>query len=115
MTVFESLNNTTDKAVDNAEKYLNTSKEYLRLKVFQQLTSILSLVIKFAVIGGLIGLAIIFFAVAGAVTIGEALNSLPLGYAIVAVIFVLFTIITLALRKKIDKKIIETISAKFFD
>ena len=30
MTVFESLHNTTDKAADNAEKYLKTSQEYFK-------------------------------------------------------------------------------------
>ncbi|MFT4781446.1 MAG: hypothetical protein ACI9SD_001130, partial [Pseudohongiellaceae bacterium] len=36
MTVFESLNKATDRATDTAEKYVKTSKEYFKLKVFQQ-------------------------------------------------------------------------------
>ena len=36
MTVFESLNKTTDKATDTAERYVKTSKEYFKLKVFQK-------------------------------------------------------------------------------
>ena len=59
MTVFESLNNTTDKATDTAERYVKTSKDYLKLKIFQQLTISISLVSKFAVIGSLSGLALI--------------------------------------------------------
>lgn len=115
MTKFESLNNTTDKAGKSAEKYISTSKEYLRLKVFQQLTSIVSWIVKFAIIGGCIGLAIIFFAVAGAIALGEAVNNVPLGYGIVALVFIALTLVAFKVRKVIDKKIIKTISTNFFD
>ncbi|MBR9914409.1 MAG: hypothetical protein GYB32_06200 [Algicola sp.] len=115
MTVFESLNQTTDKATDTAETYIKTSQQYLKLKVFQQLTISLSLVTKLTIIGGLATLALIFIAVAGAIEIGEALGNLALGYATIALLFVLLAIIVYYLRHLIDKKIIKVISTKFFD
>ncbi|MDG5492930.1 hypothetical protein [Psychroserpens sp. SPM9] len=115
MTVFESLNNTTDKATDTAEKYVKTSQQYFKLKVFQQLTISLSLIIKLSIIGGLITLALIFMAVAGAIEIGKALDSLPLGYAIVGLVFIVFAVLVYYSRKAIDQKIIKVLSDKFFD
>ena len=52
MSVFESLNNTTDKATDIGERYIKASHQYLRLKIFQQLTSSVSLMAKVLIIGG---------------------------------------------------------------
>ncbi|MCK8482056.1 hypothetical protein [Psychroserpens algicola] len=115
MTVFESLNNTTDKATDTAEKYVKTSQQYFKLKVFQQLTISLSLMIKLSIIGGLITLALIFMAVAGAIEIGKALDSLALGYAIVGLVFIAFAVVVYYTRKIIDQKIIKVLSNKFFD
>ena len=80
MTIFESLNNTTDEAVNNAENYIKTSQSYLRLKVFQQITLSLSLIVKLVIIGGLLTLALIFTAVSSALAIGEALGSISAGY-----------------------------------
>ena len=34
MSVFENLHNTTDKATDLGEKYIKTSRQYFRLKIF---------------------------------------------------------------------------------
>jgi len=115
MTVFESLNETTNKATDAAEKYANTSKEYFKLKVFQQLSLTLSLATKVLIIGGLMGLAFIFIAVAGAIAIGEELDSLPLGYLIVGIIFLILSIIIYSLRNRINTKVITAVSDKFFD
>ncbi|MEM5564367.1 hypothetical protein WNY78_04600 [Psychroserpens sp. AS72] len=115
MTVFESLNETTDKATDTAERYLKTSKDYFVLKVFQQLTLTLSFLTKFAVIGVLITLAFIFMAVAGAMAIGEKLDNLPLGYLIVGFIFLILSLIVYFFRNRINSKIISSVGDKFFD
>ena len=115
MTIFESLNQTTDKAVDQAEKYVNASQSYLRLKVFQQITISLSLLTKLVIIGGLATLAVIFVAVAGALAIGDALNNVSAGYLIVGLSFVVFALIVYYFRKHIERKIITAMSAKYFD
>ena len=115
MIVFESLNETTNKATDSAEKYLNTSKDYIKLKTFQQLTISLSLVTKFVLIGGIAGLSMIFLAIAAAIAIGESLHSLPLGYVSVGLIFLIIALFVYYFRAKIDKTIIGTLASKFFD
>ena len=115
MTIFESLNNTTDKAVDSAEKYLQTSRAYLRLKVFQQITLSLSLVVKMAIIGVFVMLAVIFTAVSAALAIGKALDNISLGYLIVGACFLLLALVIYYLRKHIERKLIAIMSEKYFD
>ena len=115
MSVFESLNNTSDKATDLGEKYLKTSREYITLKAFQQLTFSFSLIVKLLAIGGLVFLGLIFLAISGAIAIGNALESLTLGCLIIAFVFVTLAILVYVFRKHIDRKIIQKISIKFFN
>lgn len=115
MTIFESLNETTDNAATSAENYIKTSQEYLRLKVFQQITLSLSLVIKLALIGSLIMLGLIFAAVSGALAIGSAIGNIPIGYLIVGLCFLLLAFVIYYFRKHIERKIILLMSEKYFD
>jgi len=115
MTIFESLNETTDKAANSAEKYVNTTQAYLRLKVFQQITLSLSLIVKLALIGSLIMLGIIFTAVSGALAIGNAIGNIPVGYLIVGLCFLLLALVIYYFRKHIERKIISLMSEKYFD
>ncbi len=57
MNVFESLNETSNKAVDIGEKYVEASHQYLKLKIFQQLTGAMSLFGKMLLIGSFLFIA----------------------------------------------------------
>ncbi len=46
MSIAESIGETNKKATDLGEKYLNTSYDYYKLKIFQQLTITVSMVFK---------------------------------------------------------------------
>lgn len=115
MSLFESLDSSSAQARNIGEKYVKASHKYLRLKIFQQLTLSLSLVIKFFAIGSFIFLAFLFLAITAAIAIGNALESLTLGCLIVAMVFILLAIVVYYLRKTIERKIVKTISIKFFD
>ena len=115
MTVFESLNKTTDKATDTAERYVKTSKEYFKLKVFQQLTLTLGLITKFAIVGGLIAFSLVFMGISGALAIGDELDSLPLGFLMIGVLFLILSLIVFLLKNAINSKIIKTIGDKYFE
>ncbi len=114
-SIFESINNTSDKAVDISEKYLKDSHDYYKLKIFQQLTISISLVAKVLIIGGLLFIGLIFLSVAAAIFIGQQLGNVALGYLVVAGIFLIIGIIIYVSRNIINKKIIETLSLKFFN
>lgn len=113
--IFESINNTSDKAVDVGEKYIKDTREYYRLKIFQQLTVTVSLVAKVMIIGGLLFIGLIFLSVAAALAIGKELENAALGYVIVAGFFLLLGFVLYLTRNFINSKIISKLSPKFFN
>ncbi|MCX7547210.1 phage holin family protein [Xanthomarina sp. F1114] len=115
MNFFESINDTSGKMGDAGETYLKKSQEYFKLKVFQQITASISLVTKVLIIGGLLFIGLIFSAFALALAIGQWLGDLALGYLIVALIFLITTVIVYYKRQFINKIIIKSLSSKFFD
>jgi hypothetical protein len=113
--IFESVNETSNKAVDIGEKYIKDSQEYYKLKIFQQLSVSVSLVTKALVIGGLLFIGLMFLAFAAAYGIGNWVNNVALGYVIVAAIILLMAAIVYLKRGMINKKIIIILSNKFFN
>ena len=114
MNIFESINNTSDKASDIGERYVTKSYEYFKLKIFQQLSFTISMVGKALIIGAVLFIGFIFMAVAGAIAIGDALGNVALGYLIVGGAFMLIGLIIYQLRYVIDGKIINKFHSKFF-
>lgn len=113
--IFESINNTSEKAVDIGEKYLKDTKEYYRLKIFQQITVSISMLAKVLAIGGLLFIGLIFLAVAAALSIGDLVNNTALGYVIVAFGFFIVGGVVYINRSVINHKIISKLSSKFFN
>ena len=114
MSVFDSLNNTTEKVTDIGERYIKTSHRYLKLKIFQQLTLTLSLAAKVLLIGGLLFVGLIFCSIAAAIELGEAFNSLALGCLTVSGFYIALAIIIYTLRGHLNKIIIKNIGQTFF-
>ena len=113
--IFESINNTSDKAIDIGEKYIKDTQDYYKLKIFQQISSSVSLVAKVMIIGGLLFIGLIFLAVAAALAIGKYLDNVALGYVIVAGFFIVVSLIVYLTRSSINHKIIAKLSPKFFN
>lgn len=113
--IFESINNATDSATEIGEKYLDDTKEYFRLKIFQQLTISISMIAKALIIGGLLFIGLIFLSVAAALAIGKWIDNVALGYVVVAVFFLIVGGIVYFQRAIINKRIIAKMSPKFFN
>ncbi len=115
MGVFDALNQTSNKAIDSGEEYFQTTKEYYKLKVFQQLTKSFSILAKLAILGGLFFLGLIFVTVAGALWLGQILGSVILACLLIAGVLFMLTLICYLLRNKINKYVIRKTSKEFFD
>ena len=115
MGVFDAINNATDKAVSSSETYVKTTQEYFKLKAFQQVSLSFSYLLKILIIGGLLFLGLVFLTVAGALWLGMILHSMPLACVLMAALLILFAVLAYQLRSKIDGKVIQKISSKFFD
>ncbi|MEM6517154.1 MAG: hypothetical protein AAF688_13290 [Bacteroidota bacterium] len=114
MGLFDSLNETTDKATDIGEEYINTSREYFKLKLFKQLATTVSFISKYIIYAMLTMLVLIFISVSAALAIGRAIGSQAYGFLIVGGLLLVLLIIAILLSKKIDDSIVKKLSKKFF-
>ncbi|WP_418602187.1 hypothetical protein [Hwangdonia sp.] len=115
MSLSESIGKTNAKASEIGEKYLKTSYDYYKLKIFQQLSISISMVFKAIIIGGLLLMGLCFLGIALAFSIGKAMDSYMLGFVIVGGVFILLSVIALITRKHINNITVKALSEKFFD
>ncbi|MCK0124420.1 phage holin family protein [Gelidibacter sp. F2691] len=114
MNVFESINNTSNKATDIGEQYLDKTQQYYKLKVFQHVSYSISMLGKAIAIGGVLFIGLIFLAFASAIAIGDLLGHAAWGYLIVGGIFMIGALIIYKTRHLIDGVIIKKIQSKIF-
>jgi hypothetical protein len=115
MNLFESINDTSGKVLDAGETYVKKSQEYFKLKVFQQISVSITFLAKALIIGSLLFIGLFFIAFASALALGDWFGNLALGYLIIAGVFLITTVIAYYNRKLINRKIIKSLSSKFFD
>ncbi|RCS26400.1 hypothetical protein DUT90_11600 [Polaribacter sp. WD7] len=114
MSIIDNINDSSDSAVDTGKKFVKTSFEYYKLKLFQTLTKSLSTVVKLIAVGGLLMIGVVFLSISTAVAIGNHVESIPLGFLYVGLFYVILSTIMFFLSKKVDQKIIKNLSKKFF-
>lgn len=115
MEVFKTIDKTSAEAVKNGEQYYKSSLEYYKLKIFQQLTITLSMFFKLLVIGGLVILGFIFLTIAGAIALGNVLNSMILSCILIGVFLLIVGIIIYFKRNFINRMVIRKASNSFFN
>lgn len=115
MTVFDSVNETANKATKIGENYVKTTQEYYQLKIFQQLSIQFSALCKIAVIGGLLFLGFIFMATAGAIALGKYLGNPALGCVFIGLFLIVLSFLVYWKRKAIDTRVIQKLSLTFFN
>lgn len=115
MSIIKSLHTNSEKAIEKGENYIKSSEEYFKLKAFYILTSSLSMIFNFAIIGIFLLIAFVFLAVTISATLGNYLNNEVFGYLLVALLFVVFALIAYSLRRRIENFVIKNLSKKYFD
>ncbi|GAB5472247.1 MAG: hypothetical protein Mars2KO_03460 [Maribacter sp.] len=115
MGVFDSLNQTSHKAVEIGEQYIQKSQEYYKLKVFQQLTTIIGMFCKIAIVGSLALIGLTLVLVAGILALGNFLGNMVHACLIVAAVIFLVSTLVYKLRTKIDTLIIKKTAKQYFD
>jgi len=115
MEVLDKINDTTNKGAEASKKYLETTLEHGKLKIFRLVTLSISTTLKIFIVGAFITIGLFFLAFSSAIFLGNYLNNIALGYLIVGLFFLIISILIFLLRRKIDKKIIQKMSALFYD
>ncbi|MGB1210591.1 MAG: hypothetical protein ACPG41_04160 [Lacinutrix venerupis] len=114
MSVFDSINEASNKALDQSEEYLKKSHDYYKLKIFQQLSMSVSMIFKVVAIGGVFLIGITFLSIALAFYLGALLNSYTLGFVIVGLTYAIISSLLYVFRGSIDSKVILKLSKTFF-
>lgn len=96
------------------QQYATKEYEYAQLKFFYQASSVSTSIAKFVLIGVFAIIAMGFLSLAAALAIGSMLDSWVLGFLIMGGIFLLFTLIAYLMRKRLERCIVEKMSAKYF-
>lgn len=115
MSVFESLNKSSENASEIGKKYVDTSIKYFKLKSFQLTALSISMITNILIIGSILFLALIFLGISLAFFLGDYFQNVALGYLIVGLLFILVVVIISLFRNKIDAKIIKALSSKFYN
>jgi len=112
VAVIKSLEQTAADAADKAKTYAKSTEAYVKLQIFKYLGVIMSFIIKGFILGGLLLIAIIFFAVSLMVLLSEWLGNLPLACGILGALFLIAAAVVYGNRKAIDRNILMNLSEK---
>ncbi|MFX0556499.1 hypothetical protein ACOCEA_06855 [Maribacter sp. CXY002] len=115
MSIIQSLNETSNKAVDAGEQFYTKTQQYYKLKVFHQIATTTGMFCKMAILGSLAFLGLLFFTVAGTIYLSELLGSTILACLLIGILFFVFVAILFKMRKKIDNVVVKKMSVKFFN
>lgn len=115
MSVLQSIDKSANKAAAAGKKYVEVSKKYYQLKVFQQLTTLSSYLVKMVILGGLLLLAFLFMAISAALALGDLFNNSSLGYLAVGFMFILIGLLVYSKRAFLEKILITKMAKTFFD
>jgi len=95
--------------------YLKNSEGYLQLKVFKVLMRLVTAFVQGLLVGSMLLLALFVLALGASYAIGELLDNIWYGFAIVGVFFIFLALLFYLLRKHINKPIITFFSTYYFD
>ncbi|SFR54852.1 hypothetical protein SAMN04490243_2839 [Robiginitalea myxolifaciens] len=100
--------------LEQGKRYLKASRKYYDLKIFQLLATLSTSLVEALIVGSLLLFAAVFGAIAGAIALGDLLQNPALGWILVALVFIGLAGLTLALRKKLYRPIIQKLSKTYF-
>lgn len=113
---FEELKESTQKIQEETKAYVESTVQYYKLWGFQFVMKSTRTVVRLMVIGFFLMIAFLFGSIAAAMAIGNALDSMALGFLIIAGGYFILVILILFLRLKfIERPLLRTFSKHFFN
>ena len=113
---FEELKESTQKIQEETKAYVESTVRYYKLWGFQFVMKSTRTIVRLMVIGFFLMIAFLFGSIAAAMAIGNALDSMALGFLIIAGGYFILVILILFLRLKfIERPLLRTFSKHFFN
>ena len=112
----EELKENVEDIQENAKAYLESSIAYYKLWGFKVAMKSTTLALKFFLIAFCLFVVLLFGSVAGALALGNSLGNYPLGFLIVAGIYLVLALLLFLVKDKIvEGPILEKFSEIFFN
>jgi amino acid transporter len=113
---FEELKQNTEAIQNNAKAYVESSLAYYKLWGFKVAMKSTTLLVKFFLIAMCLMIVLFFVSIAGAMALGQLLQSYPLGFLSVAGIYLVLALLLFLIKDKIvEGPILEKFSEIFFN
>ncbi|MCZ8089303.1 competence protein [Flavobacterium sp.] len=113
---FEELKENVDSIQENAKAYLESSISYYKLWGFKVAMKSTTMILKFFLISICLMIFLLFISIAGAIALGEMMDSYPIGFLIIAGIYLVLALLLFLVKDKIvEGPILEKFSEIFFN
>lgn len=112
---FDELKEQLTEANRTMRSYIDTSKEYYKLKAFKVASQGASGLAKGLIVGFLGGFALFFISLAASWAIGNAMGNVAYGLLIVGGFYTFLAILAFLLRKKLNKPMLRKLSTYYFN
>lgn len=112
---FDNFKDTLAETDSDIRSYLKNSEAYLQLKVFKVLMRLVTAFVQVFLVGSMLLLALFVVALGVSYGIGQLLDNIWYGFAIVGAVFIFLALLSYLLRKQINKPIISFFSRHYFD
>jgi len=112
---FDELKENYVEAEASARSYIDSSREFYKLKGFKVLMKAVIVTAKIASIAIMLVLALLFLSISAAYWIGSEIDSTAQGFLYVGLFYILLGIIFYLLRHKLRKPLLQKFSEFYFD
>lgn len=103
------------KAAGEVHTYVESSTDYLRLRMFKTLMRLVTSMAKSLVMGVLVFLTIMFLSLSVALVLGERLGDYSQAFLIVAGFYLLAGLVAYLLRHRLEKWVLHSYSDLYFE
>ena len=113
---FEELKENTEHIQEQMQSFLESNVAYYKLWGFKVAMKSTTMILKLTLIFVCFGMVLLFCSIAGALAIGNYLDSYPLGFLIVGGIYLVITGLLFTIRDKFfEGSVLENFSEIFFN
>ncbi len=113
---FEELKESTQQIQEETKAYVESTVQYYKLWGFQIVMKSTRMIVRFFLLGFFLMIALLFGSIAAALAIGNAIDSIALGFLIIAGAYFVVIILICFLRLKfVERQFLRGFSKLFFD
>lgn len=112
---FEEVKENFSEAEDSARSYIQSSREFYKLKGFKVLMKAVMVFVKIASVGVMVMMALLFLSISAAFWIGTELDKTSLGFLIVGGFYLLVGLVIYLFRHSLRKPLLKKFSEFYFD